>query len=293
MKLNHGKKTFAGIPKKYATLDKAKTVLITVPYDYTQTWKKGSKKGPKAFLAAAEHIELYDIETNSEVYKKGIFIAPPIINSSFSTKKMIKKVYHVTKKYLNKKKFLTFIGGDHSISIGSIRAFGEKYTNLSILHMDAHTDLRPVYKGSPYNHACSMHEASQKYPLIQIGIRSMDVIEKKYIQKGNIFYMHQIYKNDLWMQDAIYKLSKNVFISIDIDVFDPSIAPSTGTPEPGGLSWYTTLEFLKKVFKKKNVIGFDIVELLPNKKESSTDFLTVKLYYKLLSYKYININSYE
>ncbi|AGW85840.1 Agmatinase 1 [Blattabacterium sp. (Nauphoeta cinerea)] len=286
MKLNT-KKTFAEIPKKYATLEKSKTVLIPVPYDYTQTWKKGARKGPKAFLSAAKHIELYDIETNSEVYRKGIFLAPSVVNYSESTKIMVEKVYNTTKKYISKKKFITFIGGDHSISIGSIRAFGEQYTNLSILHMDAHADLRPIYKGNPYNHACSMYEASQKHSLIQIGIRSMDIIEKKYIQKGNIFYMHEIYQNDLWMQDAIHKLSKNVFISIDIDVFDPSIAPSTGTPEPGGLSWYPTLIFLKEVFKSKNVIGFDIVELLPNKKEYSTDFLTVKLYYKLLSYKHI------
>jgi agmatinase len=288
LKFNNKKNTFAGIPKKYAVLDKSKIVLIPVAYDYTQTWKIGSKKGPKAFLAASKHIELYDIETNSEVYRKGIFIAPFVINSSISTKNMVKKVYNITKKYLFQEKFVTLIGGDHSISIGSIRAFGEKYANLSVLHMDAHADLRPIYYGDPYNHACSMYEASKKYPLIQIGIRSMDIMEKKYVQKGNIFYMHEIYQNDLWMQNAIGQLSKNVFISIDIDVFDPSIAPSTGTPEPGGLSWYTTLKFLKKVFKEKNVIGFDIVELLPIKKESSTDFLTVKLYYKLLSYKYIN-----
>ncbi|WP_341662470.1 agmatinase [Blattabacterium cuenoti] len=292
MKLNQ-KKPFAGISKKYTTLDKSETVLIPVPYDYTQTWKKGSKKGPKAFLSAAEHMELYDIETNSEVYKKGIFLVPSVVNSSISITKMIEKVYNTTKKYLAKEKFITLIGGDHSISIGSIRAFGEKYTNLSILHMDAHTDLRPIYKGSPYNHACSMYEASQKHPLIQIGIRSMDIIEKKFIQKGNVFYMHDIYKNDLWMQNAIHKLSKNVFISIDIDVFDPSIAPSTGTPEPGGLSWYTTLKFFKKVFTNKNVIGFDIVELLPNQKESSTDFLAAKLYYKLLSYKYTKMSIFS
>ncbi len=236
-------------------------------------------------------MELYDIETDSEVYKRGIFIVSPPVNNSISSREMVKKVYNITKKYLFKEKFVTLIGGDHSISIGSIRAFGEKYPNLSILHMDAHIDLRSVYKGDPYNHACSMHEASQKYPLIQIGIRSMDILEKKFIQKGNVFYMHKIYKNDFWMKKAIQKLTKNVFISIDIDVFDPSIAPSTGTPEPGGLDWYTTLKFLKKVFQKKEIKGFDIVELLPNQKESSTDFLAVKLYYKLLSYKYELITS--
>ncbi|ACY40092.1 arginase [Blattabacterium sp. (Blattella germanica) str. Bge] len=286
MKKHYKKKTFAGISEKYATLETSKIVLIPVPYDSTQTWKKGSRKGPKAFLSAAKHMELYDIETDSEVYKKGIFLVSPIVNHSISSKKMVQKVYNTTKKYLFKEKFVTLIGGDHSISIGSIRAFGEKYPNLSILHMDAHIDLRPVYKGNPYNHACSMYEASRKYPLIQIGIRSMDILEKKFLQKGNVFYMHEIYKNDLWMKKAIQKLSKNVFISIDIDVFDPSITPSTGTPEPGGLDWYTTLRFFKKVFQKKKIIGFDIVELLPDEKESSTDFLAVKLYYKLLSYKY-------
>ncbi|WP_185849762.1 agmatinase [Blattabacterium cuenoti] len=280
------KKTFAKIPLKYATLEKSQIVLITVPYDYTGTWKKGSKKGPKAFLAASEHMELYDIETNSEVYKRGIFLVPSVVNSSITSSKMVKKVYNITKKYLLKEKFVTFIGGEHSISIGSIRAFGEKYMNMSILHMDAHADLRPIYNGDPYNHACSMHEASQKYPVIQIGIRSMDISEKSYIQNGNIFYFHEIYQNDLWMKKAIQRLSENVFLSIDIDVFDPSIAPSTGTPEPGGLSWYTTLKFLKMVFQKKKIIGFDIVEFLPNEQESSTDFLVVKLYYKLLSYKY-------
>ncbi|WP_185850960.1 agmatinase [Blattabacterium cuenoti] len=278
--------TFAGIPEKYAILEKSKTILILVPYDHTVTWKIGSKNGPEAFLSASRHMELYDIETDSEVYKRGIFIVPSIVNSSISSEKMIKKVYETAKKYLSKDKFVTFIGGEHSISIGGIQAFGEKYTNMSILHMDAHTDLRPIYKGSPYNHACSMYEASKKYPLIQVGIRSMDITEKKYIQNGNIFYYHEIYQNEFWMEEAIQKLSKNVFISIDIDVFDPSIAPSTGTPEPGGLSWYKTLKFLKMVFNKKRVVGFDIVELLPNEEESSTDFLVVKLYYKLLSYKY-------
>ncbi|WP_185881871.1 agmatinase [Blattabacterium cuenoti] len=285
------KKTFAKIPLKYATFEKSQIVLIPVPYDYTGTWKKGSKKGPKAFLAASEHMELYDIETNSEVYKRGIFIVPYVVNSSISSRKMVKKVYNITKKYLSKEKFVTFIGGEHSISIGSIRAFGEKYMNMSILHMDAHADLRPIYNGDPYNHACSMHEASKKYPVIQIGIRSMDISEKSYIQNGNIFYFHEIYQNDLWMKKAIQRLSENVFLSIDIDVFDPSIAPSTGTPEPGGLSWYTTLKFLKMVFQKKKIIGFDIVEFLPNEQESSTDFLVVKLYYKLLSYKYELITS--
>lgn len=282
------KKTFADIPKKYSTLKNSKIVLILVPYDDNQTWRKGSKRGPEAFLNASNYMELYDIETNSEVYKKGIFIINSIKDSSISSKKMINKVKKITKKFLCEDKFVTLIGGDHSISIGSIRAFGEKYNNdLSILHLDAHADLRSIYNGNRYSHACSMYEASKKYPLIQIGIRSMDIMEINNIQKGNIFYMHKIHKNNLWMKNAIDSLLKKyVYLSIDIDVLDPSIAPSTGTPEPGGLSWYTIITFLRKVFEEREVIGFDIVELLPNEKESSTDFLVAKLYYKLLSYKY-------
>ncbi|WP_185873273.1 agmatinase [Blattabacterium cuenoti] len=282
------KKNFSNISYKYSNLKNSNIVIIPVPYDYTQTWKKGAKYGPNAFFNASNYIELYDIETDYEVYKKGIFVTPYIKTNSNSSEEMVKKVYYITKKFLSKKKFITLIGGDHSISIGSIRAFGEKYSDISILHMDAHADLRPIYNGNPYNHACSMHEASKKHSLIQVGIRSMDIIEKNFIQKKNILYMHNIFNcnNDSWIDDIINKLSYNVFISIDIDVFDPSIAPATGTPEPGGLDWYTSLKLFKNVFNIKNVVGFDIVELLPHKNEFRTDFLAVKLFYKLLSYKF-------
>ncbi|WP_185882391.1 agmatinase [Blattabacterium cuenoti] len=276
-------KTFAGIPQQYARLETSKIVIIPIHYDDTVTWQKGAQYGPNAFINASQYLELYDIETNSEVYKRGIFLAPSIKKFNNSPNKII---YNITKKYLLKKKFVTLIGGEHSISIGSIRAFGELFENLSILHMDAHADLRPIYNNNPYNHACSMYEASKKYTLVQIGIRSMDIEETQYVQKGNIFYTHEIYNNNKWMELAINKLSNNIFISIDIDVFDPGIAPSTGTPEPGGMSWYNTLFFLKQVFTKKQVVGFDIVELSPNKNECSTDFLVAKLFYKLLSYKF-------
>lgn len=279
--------TFSNISKSYSKIENSKIVIIPVQYDDTQTWKKGAKRGPNAFLNASFHMELYDIETNSEAYKNGIFLSN-FIKKSLKKETIIDKVYKTTKKYLKKKKFVTIIGGDHSISIGSIRAFGEIYTNFSILHMDAHADLRENYQGSLYNHACSMHEASKKYPIIQVGIRSMDISEKKFLQKNNIFYMHDIEntKNFSWIKKVIKRLSKNVYISIDIDVFDPGIAPATGTPEPGGFDWYTGLKLFRKVFEKKNVVGFDIVELLPIKGEFSTDFLTAKLFYKLISYKY-------
>ena len=277
------KKNYAGIPDKYARIDEAKVVLIPVPYDGTSTWQKGADKGPDAFLDASENMELYDIETNTEVYKKGIYLAPPVTEDS-SPEKMVEAVYKTTKNYIKQEKFVTLFGGEHSVSIGSIKAFNESFSDLTVVQLDAHADLRPEYEGSNCNHACALHEASKTTNLIQVGIRSMDISEKDHMDENQVYFAHDLYED--WQEDAIGQMTPNVFITIDLDAFDPSIMPSTGTPEPGGLFWYETLEFLKMMFKKKNVVGFDIVELCPDKKEKSSDFLAAKLYYKMLSYKF-------
>ncbi|MDT0691504.1 agmatinase [Salegentibacter sp. F188] len=283
------KKNYAGIPDKYARIDDAKVVLIPVPYDGTSTWQKGADKGPDAFLEASENMELYDIETRSEVYKKGIYLAPPVTEDS-SPEKMVEAVYKTTKNYIKQDKFVTLFGGEHSISIGSIRAFNESFEELTVVQFDAHADLRPEYEGSKCNHACAVHEASKNTNLVQIGIRSMDISESDHMDENQVYFAHDLYED--WQDDAIGQMTPNVFITIDLDAFDPSILPSTGTPEPGGLFWYETLEFLKTMFKKKNVVGFDIVELNPNESDKSSDFLAAKLYYKMLSYKfkYANFN---
>ena len=277
------KKNYAGIPDKYARIDEAKVVLIPVPYDGTSTWQKGADKGPDAFLDASENMELYDIETNTEVYKKGIYLAPPVTEDS-SPEKMVEAVYKTTKNYIKQEKFVTLFGGEHSVSIGSIKAFNESFSDLTVVQLDAHADLRPEYEGSNCNHACALHEASKTTNLIQVGIRSMDISEKDHMDENQVYFAHDLYED--WQEDAIGQMTPNVFITIDLDAFDPSIMPSTGTPEPGGLFWYETLEFLKMMFKKKNVVGFDIVELCPDKNEKSSDFLAAKLYYKMLSYKF-------
>ncbi len=277
------KKNYAGIPDKYARIDDAKVVLIPVPYDGTSTWQKGADKGPDAFLEASENMELFDIETRTEVYKKGIYLAPPVTEDA-SPEKMVEAVYKTTKNYLKQDKFVTLFGGEHSVSIGSIRAFNEAFEELTVVQLDAHADLRPEYEGSANNHACALHEASKTTNLVQVGIRSMDVSELDHMDENQVYFGHDLY--DEWMEDAIGQMTPNVFITIDLDAFDPSIMPSTGTPEPGGLLWFETLEFLKMMFKKKNVVGFDIVELCPNKNEKSSDFLAAKLYYKMLSYKF-------
>lgn len=278
-------KTYAGIPEELAKLEQAKIVLIPVPYDGTSTWQKGADKGPEAFLSASENMELYDIETDTEVYKQGVYLADAVTENS-SPEAMVDAVHQATKKYIKKNKFVTIFGGEHSISIGTIRAFNEMYPSLTVLQLDAHADLRKSYEGSKCNHACAVYEASQTTNLIQVGIRSMDIIEKTVMDEEKTYFAHDMAVDDTWMDSAIDQMTDNVFITIDLDAFDPSILPSTGTPEPGGLLWYETLEFLKQVFEEKNVVGFDIVELCPNPKEKSSDFLAAKLYYKMLSYKF-------
>ncbi|GGK44998.1 MULTISPECIES: agmatinase [Flavobacteriaceae] len=281
------KRTYAGIPEQNSKIETSKVVLIPVPYDGTSTWQKGADKGPEAFLNASENMELYDIETDTEVYKNGIYLANAITENA-SPESMVAAVHEITKSYIKKNKFVTLIGGEHSISIGSIRAFNECFDNLTVVQIDAHADLRKEYEGSKCNHACAVYEASQNTNLIQVGIRSMDAIEKTVMDLDKVFFAHDLAQDDYWMENAIDLMTENVFLTIDLDAFDPSIMPSTGTPEPGGLFWYETLEFLNKIFKEKNVVGFDIVELCPNPQEKSSDFLAAKLYYKMLSYKFNN-----
>ena len=280
-------KTYAGIPEENATLENSKVMLVTVPYDGTSTWGKGADKGPELFLDASENMELYDIETATEPYLEGVYLAGEVAEDS-SPEAMTEAVYQKTKEMLQHDKLFTLFGGEHSVSIGSIRAVGEKYENLTVLQLDAHTDLRPEFHGSTSNHACAVFEANQKHNLVQIGIRSCDVEEMQYVPKGQCFWAHEIAENPNWIEDVLSKVSGNVYITIDLDAFDPSIAPSTGTPEPGGLAWYPTLKLLKKVFEKCNVVAFDIVELMDSANPKPTAFLAAKLYYKMLAYYHLS-----
>jgi agmatinase len=276
---------FGYLPEEHSNPEDAGIVIIPVAYDGTSTWVKGADKGPAAIIEASGNMELYDIETDSEVYKKGIF-TEEIITGEASPADMIEAVTETVKYYLERGKFTVVIGGEHSVSIGPIKAHTKQYENLTVLQLDAHTDLREEYDGSKYNHACVMARVKELCPIVQVGIRSMDYSEKKSIDSSRTFFAKDIYDNTDWIKKVISKLSDNVYITIDLDVFDPSIMPSTGTPEPGGLFWYDVLVLLKAVSEKKNIVGFDVVELCPDAKNKAPDFLAAKLIYKLLSYKF-------
>lgn len=278
---------FAGIEGDHNLYENSEILLQSIPYDGTSTWGKGADKGFDVFLEALENMEIYDIETDSEVYQKGVHIIDPILENS-SPEDVFEAVYNNTKDLLKSNKFLTFFGGEHSISIGIIKAFYEAHPDITILQLDAHTDLRPEYHGSPYNHACAVYDASKNANLIQVGIRSMDSSELPHLDRKKCYFAEDMFGTTNWMEESLSKITDKVYITLDLDVFDPSIMPSTGTPEPGGMQWNTMIQYLRKVFNQKNVLGFDIVELAPIVDLHGPDFLAAKLYYKMLSYKFAN-----
>jgi agmatinase len=280
-------RTFAGIEEEYAGFDQADILFQSIPYDGTSTWGKGADNALDAFLEAAENMEVYDIETNSEVYKRGVYMYPPLTGLT-SPEVMFKKSYESAKNMLATNKFVTFFGGEHSISIGVIKAVYEKHPDITILQIDAHADLRDSYMGKPYNHACALHDASKNTNLIQVGIRSMTDSELEFLNRDKVFFAEDIYGTTDWMQQSIDLMGKKVYITFDLDGLDPSIMPATGTPEPGGLDWNTTIRYLRMVFEQRQVVGFDLVELAPIAGNKAPNFLTAKLYYKMLSYKFFN-----
>lgn len=260
-------------------------LIIPVPYDETSTWMKGADKGPDAILDASVNLEWYDVETKADASRHGIHTEKPVTEKS-SPEGLVNAVNKRVRSALNDKKFPVLIGGNHTVTIGSVRSFAEHYKNLSVLQLDAHSDLRQSYEGSPYNHACAMARAREVAPVVQVGIRSMSSDELLFADMSRIFFAHELYYNKNLYTDAIDRLTENVYITIDLDVFDPSLIPSTGTPEPGGPEYYELMHFLKEVILKKNVVGFDVVELCPSQNNKAPDFVAAKIIYQLIGYKF-------
>ena len=272
---------FLDMDEQYARLENAKYALLPVAYDGTSTFVKGADKGPQAIIDASDSIELYDVQFEMEPYTAGIYTDHHAYDFS-SPDKMVESVYLRVKHFMEQQKRIGLLGGEHSVSIGSIKAFSEKYPDLSVLQVDAHADLRDEYHGSIYNHACVMRRAQDYAHVVQVGIRNVCTEEMHNIVKENIFYAHKMYNNTDWMQQAIDRLTEHVYLTIDLDGLDPSVLPSTGTPLPGGLSWYTLIDFLEKLFASKKIVGFDVVELCPQPYEKSSDVLAAVLVYKLI-----------
>jgi len=263
----------------------SKIIIVPVPYDATSTYIRGADRGPAAILEASPALEFYDIETGAEVHKSGIHTIEPLICSD-DPEEVTDRVYHTVKGIIGESRFPVVIGGNHTVSIGAFRAVSEAFTNLTILQLDAHSDLRPEYEGSSLNHACAAARAKEYAPLVQVGIRSMAAEELPFVDRKRIFFAHELYLDKTLYGKASALLSENVYITVDLDVFDPSVMPSTGTPEPGGPDYREIMFFLREVFRRYNVVGFDVVELCPSSTNKAPDFLAAKVIYQMLSYRF-------
>lgn len=272
---------FLDMDDEFLQLESAAYVLLSVPYDGTSTFVKGADKGPQAILDASDSLELYDIQYDIDASKAGVYTDHHDYDLS-TPEAMVKSVYGRVSHFLDMGKRVAMVGGEHSVSVGAIRAMSERFLDLTVLQIDAHADLRDEYHGSPYNHACVMRRAQECARVVQVGIRSVCEEEQCNIVPENIFYAHNIVGRTGWEDEVVERLTGNVYISFDLDGLDPSILPATGTPLPGGLQWYPTLNLLEKVFRARRVVGFDVVELCPQEGNVVSDVLAASLVYKMM-----------
>ncbi len=289
------KENFLGIEKKYSNYKNSQIVILPVPLEKTVSYGKGTSNGPSEILKASHYVEFYDEEMKRELcFEKGICTLASINLQNISIEKSLDKIHNEVSKHIDEGKFIAVLGGEHSLSAAPIMAYHERFPNLSILQIDAHSDLRNSYQGSKYSHASVMARVAEfNRNIVQVGIRAQCIDELEIKKKYGIktFYAREIkmgmYGNH-WQELVANNLTENVYITFDVDGFDPSLLPATGTPEPGGLFWDETLDLLKIVGTEKNIVGFDVVELAPSKFHSASNFITAKLVYKMLNYAFIN-----
>jgi len=281
--------SFGLLPKRTTTWPRAGAVIYAAPFGQTVTYQTGTERGPAALIAASANLEWYDIELNAEPYRRGIHTLPfPDAKAMASSGAMVSWVQATAQKILAAGKFPVLIGGEHSASIGAVRACAKRFPELTVLSLDAHTDLRDRYNGSPLNHACVMRRVLKAARPVLVGIRSTHTEANATIKKHRIpiFPAEEVLFDDNFTKRLLRTLGPKVYISIDLDVFDPATVPATGAPEPGGLGWYDVTRLLRLVFEHRAVVGCDVVELRPSEGNAAPDFLAAKLVYKLIGYRY-------
>lgn len=280
---------FGGIDEEgFSTFDDSRILILPVSYEGTVSYGTGTGQGAMAIVDASRNMELYEEETDSEVYKLGIHTLPEFLPRP-TPELMMSELYDHSKKLIDSGKFLCMLGGEHSVSAPIIKAHAEKYHNMSVLQIDAHADLRDTYDGTPHSHASIMARVVKdlRIPAVQVGIRSISADEVRLIASGiptKIYWARDIAGRTDWIDEAVENLTENVYLTIDIDGLDPSIVPTTGTPEPGGLGWYETLELIRKLAERRRIVGMDLVEYSYFENYDSPAFLCSKLVYKSLSY---------
>lgn len=270
--------------KHTVPLEQAKFLILPIPYEHTTSYGTGTKYGPEAIIKASQYLELFDEELGLEPYREGIHTLEPIAFDKSGSEHAIEKIYETVRKLPIKDKFLISFGGEHSITYPIVKAFSEKFPRITVLQIDAHSDLREAYEGTIYSHGSVMARIKDTVDIVQVGIRSQSKEEYDFIRQRGLhtFYMHTIRRDTLWKEHVIDSLGDNVYLTIDLDGFDPSVAPAVGTPEPGGLLWYDVVDLIHMITNKRHLIGCDIMELAPVQSSTITDFLAAKLAYKII-----------
>ena len=284
---------FLGLDKEHSTYDNSKSVVIQAPYEHTVSYGSGTKNGPKEIINASQYVEFYDEETDSEYcFEEGFATLEEIDFENKANEEALQLIYNQVKNVIEDDKFAITLGGEHTISSACIQAHHEKYPNMSVLQFDAHSDLRDTYENSKWSHACVMArvcEFMDPKHITQVGIRAQAIEESKFIKENGIktFYANEIKRGVFgsnWQKELVDTLNQDVYITFDVDYFDPSIMPATGTPEPDGFQYQETIEIIREIKRQgKQVVGLDLVELAPISGLHHSDILCASLIYKTLS----------
>ncbi len=287
----HNPGAFLDLPRELADRQTSRVLVLPIPYEATTTWVKGTARGPAAILEASTHMETYDELVHDEPCRAGIHTLPPL-DTTGSPEEVIDRIRVEVATLASERKFVLSLGGEHSLTTGVVRGIAETRPELTVVQIDAHADLRDEYEGSPLNHACTMRRLVDDFPIVQVGIRSLTPEGAGLIEERGVpvFYAEDIASTCSarrmevrdWMEEAIAAVpTDDVYLTVDLDGFDPSIMPSVGTPEPGGLLWYEVLTFVATLFERRNVVAADVVELCPIDRLVAADFLAAKLAYKI------------
>jgi agmatinase len=283
-------RNFLGLPPEDSALASSGVVVLPVPYEATTSYLGGARNGPQAILDASRAIELYDHTTGDEPYRGGVYTSPAPALSAAGPEAALEQLRRAYAPLAATGKFIVMLGGEHSVSVAPIREWAARLRRrrrtLSVLQLDAHGDLREEWEGTPYSHACAMRRVVDEVRLVQVGIRAIAAEERAVMRRHRVttVFAEELDRSARWMSRALAGLGRDVYLTIDVDFFDPSLVPSTGTPEPGGGTWYATLRFLERVFRTRNVVAADVVELAPVPGLAAPDFLVAKLVYKLIGF---------
>ncbi len=280
---------FGGLPPELSGLAASRYVVLPLPYEVTTSYGKGTKLGPKAIIEASRNMELYDEETDLTPCEAGIHTAEELLFPALDPKEMVRTVQEAVAHYLGLGKFVISLGGEHSLSFPAFAAHRGAHGELGVLQIDAHADLRDRYEGTPFHHACVMRRITgAARGVAQVGIRSLSREEADFLAERKepwpLLWARECQGDDGWMDRALAALPEKVYLTVDLDGFDPSLVPCTGTPEPGGLSWYPALRLLRRLCRERTVVGMDVMELAPVGGHSASDFLAARLIYKVIAY---------